>query len=453
MDNSLFKKFLSSARKNERVCYDPDFYIPYKEVLNQIYNDVSNLKYYTFDGRFDDILIKLTKNDKYKREGYPAFLTDIENEMKRFVVTNLIMLPINFLDSKIIKNDQELCYNINIFLPTKNDVINYDRFELLRIQEIHRKDKKHKKCSNLCRYFEKILNCRLDKEHIRLTKDYNFFNYPIMTIEIENIDSRVEEESGKIIEAIYCFIRILDFLTDKQIHTWGYIFHPERNPAHTYVVYYNDYSLREKDSYYGYSFRFNCSSILDIDSKVFLSNKTRLSSLIELYLKASFSDLRSLKKEDINYINRWKNSIKLFNTAFEFASTEKYDACVLILCSLLESLFLKNEGRNKKERLIEKVKKIKNEIFSTENIEEAVESLYDYRNKIIHEGTGYENKFQNSKRLNDYQGMYVGMKPFECFGAIMPNEDVYKIKIVMIFIAKLIVGDETTKRIKQIIGD
>ena len=61
MDNSLFKKFLGSARKNERVCYDPDFYIPYKEVLNQIYNDVSNLKYYTFDGRFDDILIKLTK--------------------------------------------------------------------------------------------------------------------------------------------------------------------------------------------------------------------------------------------------------------------------------------------------------------------------------------------------------------------------------------------------------
>lgn len=449
MDNSLFKKFLGSARKNERVCYDPDFYIPYKEVLNQIYNDVSNLKYYTFDGRFDDILIKLTKNAKYEREGYPAFLTDIENEMKRFVVTNLIILPINFLDSKIIKNDQELSDNIKLFLPSKVDVLDYDKFELLKMQENHRKDKKHKKCSRLCCYFEKVLNCKLDKEHIRLTKDYNFFNYPIMTIKIDNINSRVEGESGKIAEAIYCFIRIMDFLTEKQFHTWGYIFHAERKPAHTYGVYYGDYAMREKEGYYGYSFRFNCSNILDIDTEVFLSNETKLCALIELYLKTCFLDLRNFSKEDIDFINRWKNLIKLFNTAFEFASTEKYDACVLIICSLLESLFLKNEGRNKKKRLIEEINQIKSRLKFTENIGEAVESLYNYRNKIIHEGKGYESKFLNSKRLNDYQGMYVGMKPFEYFGAIMPNEDIYQIKIAMTFIAKLLIGKDMIEHIKE----
>ena len=111
-------------------------------------------------------------------------------------------------------------------------------------------------------------------------------------------------------------------------------------------------------------------------------------------------------------------------------------------------ILILKKGRNKKERLIEEIKLIKDKISNTENIEEAVKSLYDYRNKIIHEGKGYENKFLNSKRLNDYQGMYVGMKPFEYFGAIMPNEDVYKIKIVMIFIANLLIGKDTIEQIK-----
>ena len=34
------------------------------------------------------------------------------------------------------------------------------------------------------------------------------------------------------------------------------------------------------------------------------------------------------------------------------------------------------------------------------------------RNKFVHEGIGVENECIYAKWLNDYQGMYPGMKPF-----------------------------------------
>ena len=105
MNKTLFQQFLKAAQVNERVSWDYEAAKPYAEILHMIYTDVAKFKNYTLDGRFQDILVKLLKNSKYESEGYTSLLKDLEDELNKLVVRNIMLLPINFIDKSKFNGD------------------------------------------------------------------------------------------------------------------------------------------------------------------------------------------------------------------------------------------------------------------------------------------------------------------------------------------------------------
>lgn len=459
MDKRLFQQFLRDARLNERVIWDCEESKPYSEILHMIYTDVSKFKYYTFDGRFEDILVKLLKNPKYETEGYKALLNDIESELNKLVVTNIMLLPINFIDNNKFNGDIKLNNYINLFLPTKEDLIKYDDCSLRIKQEKRRKVKKDGTIDNLSKYFEGILENEINKGHILHTKDRNFFNYPILSIMIDNVDYKVEKESGRIAQAVYSILRIIDFREEKEPFSWGILSRDWIEPAKTYVVYYNKENYKSthrfNDGYYGYSFMFNFSYYLDISTLSIVDNLEKFTNVLDLYIKTCFLDLRKYDSKQLKLINKWNNAISLFNTAYEFASIEKYDGCDLILCALLESLFLENEGRKKLERLRAEISEYTKDIYDDLQRDEflsALSNVYHFRNKIMHDGIGYEAKYMSSRRINHYQGIYRGMKPFHYSGAVYPDNDILDIKKTLMLVADILIGEKCLNRICGILN-
>jgi len=459
MNKMLFQQFLRVAQEDERVSWDYEASKPYFEILNQIYTDVQKFKNYTIDGRFQDILAETLKNSKYETEGYGALLSDLERELNKLVVTNIMLLPINFIDKNRFNGDVRLNEYMNLFLPTKKDLIDYNDFALRKRQEKRQKDSKGKMSDNLCKYFEGKLENKLNKEHILLVKDRNFFNYPILSIEIKNVNYKVEKESGRIAQAVYAILRMIDFKGERESYSWGILDSAWAPPANTYVVYYNkeNYKFTHKfnDGYYGYSFMFNFSYFLDISTLSLVNNIELFTEVLDIYIKTCFLDLRKYETYQLNLINKWNNAISMFNTAYEFASIEKYDACNLILCALLESLFLENEGRNKQERLLSKISEYINDVYDNLKKDEilfSLKNLYRFRNKIMHEGSGYEARYMSSRRLSQYQGIYRGMRPFKYSGAVYPDPDVLDIERVLKFVAEMLISNKTLNKIKVIIN-
>lgn len=457
MDGILFKQFLKAAQADEKVSWHHEKSRPYKEIIDKIYYDVSTFKYYCLDGRFQDLLKNLLKNPKYETEGYSGLLKDLEFELEKMAVPNLILLPLNCIDSSLFEKDIKLNNNMEIFLPTELDLTQKDEYTLTKLQQKRQKDRKNKYTDNLCLYFEKILKCRLDKEHILLAKDKNFFNYPILAIQIYNVDYKVEQESGKIAESVYSILRMLDFQKENNmLDTWG-IFGLDKNlyPANTYVLYYNDNFELQNDvefGYYGNSFRFNFANILDVNTSNIIKSLDIFTQALDIYVNTCFFNIEEYTSSQLKIINNWNNAIIMFNKAYEFASTERYDACSLTICSLLESIFLKNEGRNKKQRLLNEIKMWFNdndEIDKMEDILPAIESVYKYRNDIMHEGNVYETRYMSIRALSSYQGRYPGMRPFSYQGAVIPNEDILCIKKVLEFISNFLISQKTLDIIKQ----
>lgn len=453
MDKDKFIKLLKAAQLNDSVSWDSGLQKPHIDVLRCIYSDIEKFPHYTFDGRLEDILVKLLKDSKYVVEGYSEFLKDLNLEFERLIVTNVILLPLNFLDGSKFKEDTKLNESMRIFLQTKSDLKRLSDFELLRNQEKNKKKNESKTDDNLNEYFRSIIGSNLDKEHILLAKDRHFFNFPILTIEIQNVDAKVEMESGRIVEAIYAFIRMLDFREKYTDYGWGLVSDDLPEPAHTYVVYYNDYrkfNQKIEDSHYGHSLRYNFSPYLDINTEVFIKHLNRFEKLTNAFINSCFLDKRTISEKDLKIVNKWKNAVLMFNTAYEFAANEKYDSTILIMMSLLESLLIQNEGRNKKDKLIEKVKVLFIGTYNDKQMKETISSLenvYKTRNKYSHEGLGYESEFTYSRRLHDYQGMYPGMKPFKHNGAFHSYSDLKDISNIFDLIIDILSSDDTIKNL------
>ncbi len=456
MDEIKFNKFLKAAQIDERVCYDWELAKPYEDILSIIYSDVKKFSYYTLDGRFEDILTKLATNPKYQLENYEYFLKNIKSELEKLKTDNIMILPLNFV--KDFDKDLILGENIRIFFPSKYDKQSLKLSEnkiLIKQQQIKRKIIPNYD-DNFSKYFEKIIGARFDKAHILLAKDRNFFNYPILTIVINNIDFKVEMESGRIAEAVYTFSRMIDFKTKREIFYRGILDSDLLSPARTYGVYYNPYRKETlSDGFYGYSFRFNFSEYLDISTDYFKENIETFYDLIQTFIKSCFLDLAKYSAEDIKIINKWKCSISMFNSAYEFASIEKFDASVLFLCSILETMILKNKSKEKQKLLLPLIKeffKNSKSIEDLEKIENTIKTIYKCRNDIMHEGLGYEYKFTSSRRFNDYQGFYRGMRPFEYGGTFNSYEDrmiiIHAFKIVI----DVLISDSTLNKIKNIIN-
>lgn len=455
MDERKFIEFLEAVKTNPQKFYHQKSSEPYKDIIDEIYDAVEQFRYYTFDGRFQDIFLNLSRDTKYTSLGYKVFLRDLETELKKLMVPNIIMLPLNFLDSNVVKTDLILNDRVRIFLPTRNDLKNLSTAELLAAQE---KRKKKQFNEPLCKYFDEILDGHLDKEHILLSKDRYFFKYPILTIHIDEVDAAAESKTRFITEAVYTLLRMIDYTMEKPVYRhYGAEWENAQYPlASSYTVYYNDNMIKYADNktYYGSSFGFNFSSFLDINSAHFLTKQDVFCHALDVFIKAHFIDRRKLSQKELTALNKWCNAILLYNTAYELASIEKYDACSLILCSLMESIFIKNSGRNKSNQLTDTIKDFVIDFYSVQQTEELIQAkdtLYKYRNKIVHEGIGFEHKFLHYRDISLSQGIYRGMKPFNYASAFYPAPDLLKIDKILYCLVDILIGEKMLSQITSLI--
>ena len=456
MNERRFSEFLHAVKEDPRTFYHYETSKPFNDVIDEIYDDVKKFRYYTLDGRFQDLFIRVSQEPDCATWDYQKFLAALEVELKKLIVPNLIMLPLNFLDSKIIKSDLIINEYIRLFLPTAIDLENHTKAELLLRQEERRKNQFDEP---ICKYFDSVLDGHLDKEHILLAKDKDFFRYPVLTIYIESIDARVEDEAKFITEAIYSLLRMIDYKTgDQEYYEFGRGAWQKAKfgLSNTYTVYYNvnDGYPSDHPTYYGLSSKFNYSGFLDISSSRFLNNTDWFCKALDIFIKASFIDKRKFSNCELDILNKWCNAILLYNTAYEFASIEKYDACVLILSSLLESIFLQNTGRNKSELLANELSQFLIDIYPDKKIDDLVQIvkiLYKYRNKIIHEGVGLEKQFIRPCDVNAPQGEYRGMKPFHYAGSFYPDKDLMGIDIILKCLVDILMGEKMLGKISNIL--
>lgn len=414
LDNQVFKNFIDAAKENNRILYDPKFFGDNKKILQQICDDVKNFDVYTFDGRFDDILINVTNHFEFKEKTnyYKEFLKQIYDAFLINIVPNMILIPLNNISFKF-ENDEyvSIADNIRIYNPIKLDRQNLTRHHLIKTK----KDK-------LSEYFEQSVYAQLCKEHIVLTKDPYFFNNPIMTILINNIDYKVEQEAARISEAAYSFIRMIDFDKLPEGNGWG-VLQSMTKPAGTYSVYYNEPNTSKLPPYnsgYGHSFIFKFDPILDINSIEFNNNIETFKFLIDKFVQWCFIKREEKTGNELKTIDKWMNAVLLYNSAYELASKERYDATIITLLTILESLFLKNTG-NKKLILAEKISQFlldKGFDYNQQKIKDLIIDTYNHRSKFVHEGEAYYS-LTSYKSINDRQGTIPGMKPFS-YG-LLPN--------------------------------
>ena len=138
------------------------------------------------------------------------------------------------------------------------------------------------------------------------------------------------------------------------------------------------------------------------------------------FIHFSFIKRDQISEGELKNIDKWMNAILLYNSAYELASKERYDATIITLLTILESLFLKNTG-NKKLILAEKISQFlldKGFDYNQQKIKDLIIDTYNHRSKFVHEGEAYYS-LTSYKSINDRQGTIPGMKPFS-YG-LVPN--------------------------------
>ena len=237
---------------------------------------------------------------------------------------------------------------------------------------------------------------------------------------------------------------MLDFKNKLGEGGWGYMFHNRTYPAGVYGVYYNKEGLTHlplgnEANGYGYSMRFKFAPILDVSTEGFLKSINEFHSMLCQYINYCFMDKTDYSNLQLIKIAKWQNSIQMFNTAYEFASQERYDSTLILLLTILESLFIKNKG-NKKEHVVLALQDFfKDDNIITDNfIRDNIEQAYKSRNRFIHEGIGVENAHVYSKPLNSYQGLTPGMKPFAHIGIYHFPDNIRNLKNLFDITIKII---------------
>lgn len=389
-------------------------------LYQHLVHDLQQFRYYTFDGRFDNLLIesifdRIVKN-KSTFTSYDEFLGILSSKMQKLIVPTIILLPL-----VLVNGLAESSKETRIDFPNNKYVI----FPLVGKGKPFKNERRA-----LNQHVERTIFAKLLDEHILSVKDRHFFNYPILSIEIKDLDFRVEREAPKIIEAIYSFFRMIGF-GNSTINEW---IRPSewRHFPSTYSVYYNEVGTSPNppyDSGYGYSFRFMFTQLLDIDFQVFLKRKDLFSVNLDRFIFASFLSSKDTQEDIFTRYKKWQNAVLLFNEAYEFASKERFDSSLLLLMAILESLFLKNEGGNKKEQLISAIKEYFGDSVTEPLLFETIRSLYKKRNAFIHEGkkmTGY----QIYKTLHDYGGLIPGMEPLPFCNSLSDDHDLKHLSIL-----------------------
>ncbi len=398
---SHWKKLVSKIKEGSIDERNFIHYEHYYDILQDIVNHIQKYGFYVVDGRLEDSLINhvcVTFKDFSGLIDLDKIASDISSELKKLIVPNIILIPMNHMNKMLLENVTELDENISLFsMNEKISVIKRDK-------------------SLLARYVENKIHCKFGADHIYITKDPFFFNYPILGISVKHIDYRVEHEAPKIVEAVYSLIRMLDFKEDREPRDkgWGVRFRDRLPEAYTYTVYYKEAGSDFNDlndGELGYSFRFKFSPILDINTLAFVNNKDRFTSLLKLVIEYSLMTEKDIDPIIYRIRKKWINGINLFNSVYEFVSIGKYDAALLLMYSIMESLFFKLGDFNRKDVLIERLEHFLGNDSSIKGVKTLITVTSNYRNMFVHQGIGLE-RFKTFRSLNDREGYIQGQKPF-----------------------------------------
>ena len=417
------------------------YFSGYDYIMFDIAEKIQKYGYYTYDGRFEDAVIDFLlvtlKNPEIPLD-IEQYASQISMKMKRYITHNMILVPLNHLNTK--------------FLP---DVLNLDVDRKIAIFNVSEARIDKHETTPLEVFFAKNTRCNLNKQHIFLVKDRSFFNYPILAIAIEHIDYRVQHEAPRIIEAAYSFLRMLDFSCGDEPNNngCGVRRRDGRREASTYVVYNKDPDSNQNnlsEGNLGYSYRFKFAPNLDVNTVAFINDPKPFTRLLAQAIDVAFMNPIDTDENELKKYNKWLNAVILFNTAYEFASVAKYDSALLLLVVILESLFLKSKDEtensknenNKKSRLSNRVSAFLSDDtrFTSVDIKSIISQVYDYRNTFIHEGFGLERQ-QTFWGLNDDEGSMRGQKPFKHGMFLKMSENEYHnflmaIKIVIAILTK-----------------
>ena len=401
MSISKWKKIakrISENRITKAQFIDHDLYYDF---LGDVAEKIQKYSYYTYDGRFEDTLID-TIFDEFSK---PLEHIDLEkiakmvsDKLKGNIVPNIILIPMNHLNVIYLENDLKLDDNMTIFSMKE------------KLADI-KKDK-----SKLARYVEKKIFCKFGANHILVTKDPYFFNYPVLAISLEHIDYRVEHEAPVIVESAYSLLRILDLNIPREPldKGWGVKYRDKKPEAFTYTVYYKEARSNYEDlndGELGYSFRYKFSPILDINTQQFIEYKDNYTNLLNRVIEYSFIPEIDYKHNDFTIRKKWLNGIMLFNTAYEFISIGKFDAALLIMITILESFFFKLGDNNNSATLSSRLYDFLNPNDFDIDVKSLIRDVYKYRNNFVHQGIGLE-RFKSYRSLHDREGFILGQKPF-----------------------------------------
>lgn len=341
-----------------------------------IFDEIVKLPFYTLDGRLDNVLDSLIYQKGIKQliefGNFEDFINLLKEELKNIYVPNILIFPLNIIRKSSgfemvdFKND-----NIKIFPTYKGTNI------FLR------------KKSKIEDYVEKNVYLKFLPDHIKITKDAMFFNYPLMTILFNGIDDNIVRESPKIIEAVSSIIRMVCFKKSKAFERKELI--SSAPLGTTFAVYYNLPRTSPNPPYnngYGYSHRTSFYNFLDVSiddikehNEIISETTTRL---IDILFRADNNGNVGLSSNE----DKWINSLFIFNEAYELASRENYDAANIMLLTILESLFLPSDAwKSKKNRLSEILKEKVPTQFNKEFVEKLIITTYDMRNAFVHRGS------------------------------------------------------------------
>ena len=423
----MFRHILNRVQDNEITTLNFHSDKEFANFIEILYEDIANFKNYTFDGRVQDLIFKGLKSFS-KSNTYCHFLNYLEKGLDKLVVPCIILIPLNFLKDEVLKSDLILTDNIKLFKTEKVNTV-----EKLRVS---------KKKSALEKHIETTIYAELLKEHILLAKDRNFFNFPILAININCVDRQAENESSIITEAVYSFIRLLDYESPREGSGWG-ILHQEKRPAKLYGVYYNEVGTSSKPPYnngYGYSGRFKFSPYLDINSTEFVKQLDIFCALLVKFCDTCFVDKRKTDKQIVLKNEKWQKAVLLYNSAYELASIEKYDESLLLLIIILEMLFLSASDHNKRVALCNKIVPFMQEHYDmvSDKLTEFIEKIYRKRNKFVHEGQSICYSFSTFKTITNYQGLIRGMAPFIYGGGDISYENISLLEELFVLVGDVI---------------
>jgi hypothetical protein len=390
----VFKLFLKKILENtitvDNFFEDESYY----DLWRFFTEDLEEHSKQLFDGRRDDAFRKVLKKID-KEIGYDDFFLMLLDEINYYNEDNILIIPLNGLQKELLE-----------------DIVEFGNpdYVLFSVKESQFKIQRDK--AKIADYVKTKMRLRLNMQHM-IFKDRNYFNSPVLTIIIRgNNDNEIYHEAQQIVQGIYSLIRMNDLLNDNRKGGWNSFV--TRSYPVTYAVYNR---CRRKNSEIdggcGHQMKIFCSPLLDVSTSTFLQNTSELANRFKFLITSVFESKRDTLETLYNAKKRWINSLTMFNTAYDLASIERYDATLVTLISILESIFLKPNARLKKENL-------KNQIssFLNEDCSKLIDVSYKRRSDYVHEGKtiGGIMRFKLAENEHNYIPGYKPFTQYSVFG-------------------------------------